>query len=35
VQLVITLVEQLEGHLEIVRQPGSAFRITFPLESRT
>jgi PAS domain S-box-containing protein len=35
VQLVITLVEQLEGRLEIDRQPGSAFRITFPLESRT
>jgi PAS domain S-box-containing protein len=35
VQLVITLVEQLEGHLEIIRQPGSTFRITFPLELRT
>jgi len=33
VQLVMTLVQQLEGRLEIVRQPGSAFRITFPLES--
>jgi two-component sensor histidine kinase len=35
VQLVMTLVEQLEGHLEIIRQPGSTFRITFPLELRT
>jgi two-component system, sensor histidine kinase PdtaS len=35
VQLVMTLVEQLEGQLEIIRQPGSTFRITFPLESRT
>jgi PAS domain S-box-containing protein len=34
VQLVMTLVEQLEGHLEIVRLPGSTFRIIFPLESR-
>jgi PAS domain S-box-containing protein len=34
VQLVMTLVEQLEGHLEIIRLPGSSFRITFPLESR-
>jgi PAS domain S-box-containing protein len=34
VQLVMTLVEQLEGHLEIIRRPGSTFRITFPLESR-
>jgi two-component sensor histidine kinase len=33
VQLVINLVEQLEGHLEIIRSPGSTFRITFPLES--
>jgi PAS domain S-box-containing protein len=33
-QLVMTLVEQLEGHLEIIRLPGSTFRITFPLESR-
>ena len=32
VQLVMTLVEQLEGRLEIIRQPGSTFRITFPLE---
>jgi PAS domain S-box-containing protein len=34
VQLVMTLVEQLEGRLEIIRAPGSTFRITFPLESR-
>jgi PAS domain S-box-containing protein len=34
VHLVMTLVEQLEGNLEIVRLPGSTFRITFPLESR-
>jgi len=34
VQLVMTLVEQLEGHLEITRLPGSTFRITFPLEPR-
>jgi PAS domain S-box-containing protein len=34
VQLVMTLVEQLEGHLEIIRLPGSTFRITFPLESQ-
>jgi two-component sensor histidine kinase len=33
VQLVMTLVEQLTGQLEIIRQPGSTFRITFPLES--
>jgi len=33
VQLVMNLVEQLEGHLEIIRLPGSTFRITFPLES--
>jgi two-component sensor histidine kinase len=33
VQLVMTLVEQLAGKLEIIRQPGSTFRITFPLES--
>ncbi len=33
VQLVITLVEQLDANLEIVRQPGATFRITFPLES--
>jgi PAS domain S-box-containing protein len=32
VQLVITLVEQLDAHLEIVRQPGTTFRITFPVE---
>jgi len=34
VQLVRTLVKQLEGRLEIIRAPGSNFRITFPLESR-
>jgi PAS domain S-box-containing protein len=34
IQLVMTLVDQLEGHLEITRTPGSTFRITFPLESR-
>jgi two-component sensor histidine kinase len=33
VQLVMSLVEQLEGRLEIVRLPGSTFRITFPLDS--
>jgi len=33
VHLVMNLVEQLEGHLEIIRLPGTAFRITFPLES--
>jgi PAS domain S-box-containing protein len=32
VQLVMTLVEQLEGHLEIIRLPGSTFNISFPLE---
>ena len=32
VQLVMTLVEQLEGRLEIIRQPDSTFRITFPRE---
>jgi two-component sensor histidine kinase len=32
VQLVITLVEQLDAHLEIVRRPGATFRITFPVE---
>jgi PAS domain S-box-containing protein len=31
IQLVITLVEQLDAHLEIVRQPGATFRITFPV----
>jgi PAS domain S-box-containing protein len=35
VQLVMTLVEQLEGRLEVVRQPGSTFKITFPLEFAT
>ena len=34
VQLVRTLVKQLEGRLESIRAPGSNFRITFPLESR-
>jgi len=33
VQLVINLVKQLEGQLEIIRFPGSTLRITFPLES--
>jgi len=33
VQLVMTLVEQLEGRLEIIRSPGSTFRIVFPSES--
>jgi PAS domain S-box-containing protein len=33
VHLVMNLVEQLEGHLEIIRLRGTAFRITFPLES--
>jgi two-component sensor histidine kinase len=33
VQLVVTLVEQLAGELAIIRQPGSTFQITFPLES--
>jgi len=33
VQLVMTLAEQLEGQLEIIRAPGSTFRITFPLET--
>ncbi|MGB6308249.1 MAG: histidine kinase dimerization/phosphoacceptor domain -containing protein, partial [Steroidobacteraceae bacterium] len=33
VQLLITLVEQLDGRLEIVRQPGATFRITFPVET--
>jgi two-component sensor histidine kinase len=32
-QLVMNLVEQLEGRLEILGHPGSSFRITFPLES--
>jgi two-component system, sensor histidine kinase PdtaS len=34
-QLVTTLVEQLEGHVEIVRTPGSTFNISFPLELHT
>jgi two-component sensor histidine kinase len=33
VQLVMTLVKQLEGRLEIIRSPGSTFLITFPLGS--
>jgi PAS domain S-box-containing protein len=32
-QLVRTLVEQLEGRLEIIRVPGCTFRIAFPVES--
>jgi PAS domain S-box-containing protein len=32
-QLVMTLVEQLEGRLEIIHRPGSTFKISFPLES--
>ena len=35
VQLVMNLVEQLEGHIEITRQPGSTFQISFPLESHS
>ena len=35
VQLVMTLVEQLEGRLEIIRSSGSSFRIAFPMESLT
>ena len=31
-QLVLTLVKQLGGRLEITRSPGSTFRISFPLE---
>jgi two-component sensor histidine kinase len=31
VQLVVTLVEQLEGSLRIVRERGTRFEITFPL----
>ena len=34
VQLVMPLVEQLDGHLEIIRAQGSMFRITFPLVSQ-
>jgi two-component sensor histidine kinase len=33
VQLVMNLVEQLDGHLAIIRGPGSTFQVTFPLES--
>jgi two-component sensor histidine kinase len=35
VRLVVTLVEQLDGSLEILRQAGTTFRITFPSESST
>lgn len=31
-QLVITLVEQLDADLKIVHRPGATFRITFPVE---
>jgi PAS domain S-box-containing protein len=34
-QLVVTLVEQLDGHLEITGERGTTFRITFPLGPRT
>jgi PAS domain S-box-containing protein len=34
-QLVETLVGQIEGHLEIVRHQGTTFRITFPAEATT
>ena len=30
-QLVVTLVEQLEGHLEIRREAGTSMRVTFPI----
>jgi two-component sensor histidine kinase len=32
-QLVATLVEQIGGRLDIIRQPGTAYRITFTVES--
>jgi two-component sensor histidine kinase len=32
IQLIMTLVKQLDGSLEIIRQMGTAFRITFPAE---
>jgi PAS domain S-box-containing protein len=32
IQLVLTLVQQLEAQLEIIRQPGATFRITFAVE---
>ena len=35
VQLVMTLAEQLGGQLEILRLPGSTFKLSFPLESQT
>jgi PAS domain S-box-containing protein len=31
-QLVLTLVEQLDGNLEILREVGTAFRVRFPVE---
>jgi two-component sensor histidine kinase len=34
-QLVTTLVAQLEGELQIIHLPGTTFRIVFPMESRT
>jgi PAS domain S-box-containing protein len=34
VQLVSTLVEQLEGQLEVVRQQGTTIRIRFPIEAQ-
>jgi two-component sensor histidine kinase len=33
VRLVLTLVEQLDGHLEILATGGTTFRITFPLDA--
>ena len=33
VQLVLTLVEQLDGHLAILATGGTTFRITFPVEA--
>lgn len=33
VQLVTTLVEQLEGRLEITRSGGTTFNVTFPVEA--
>jgi two-component sensor histidine kinase len=34
-QLVSTLVEQLEGQLEIVTEQGTTFRVSFPVEAHT
>ena len=34
VQLVSTLVEQLDGQLEIVRQQGTTIRVRFPIEAQ-